>query len=114
MQVAGLKVVCVLSDASIAGKRTIRGGALCSVLGGVAEDEAGGVGYVLAHVRNCSHLSREQETSEAEEGSGRVVRFDATGGKVDGTAGKGEKFQVREGCLALAVTAEHVKHRGTA
>lgn len=61
----GKKILDVLLDANIAGKRTTRSDALCSPPGGVeggrlyrvAEDGAGSVGYVLARVRNCSHLS---------------------------------------------------------
>lgn len=41
-------------------RTTTRGGALCRRRAG-ERGAASGVGYVLAHVRNCGHLSRKQE-----------------------------------------------------
>jgi len=40
--------------------------------GGAGEGAVGGVGYVLAHVRNCSHLSRKRE-AEGEEEEARLA-----------------------------------------
>jgi len=61
-----------ISDEDIASKRTAHGGALCRRGTGAGGDAVGGVGYVLAHVRNCSHLSRKREAKEAKEAKEEV------------------------------------------
>lgn len=61
------------------GRLATRGGALCRRRAGGGRKRggtAGSVGYVLAHVRNCGHLSRKREAGGNPDGGWReaVIR----------------------------------------
>lgn len=73
------------------------------------------MGYVLAHVRNCGHLSRKREAEEEGNLGGGwrevVIRVRHTRAKEKEREGE---FGVAERTSRLAVVAERAMHHGIA